>query len=126
MGVTDLSYPVADVWEVAQARVKPREDTSLKGYFIVIGKRTTSLLEVGNFMRPVHPKANALPCRNPPGLMVYAAGPFIGISKKWSTASLSIPLKVGNGSSIRELGLKYRPVEESFRAHYKSWEQAKR
>ncbi|KAH7222655.1 uncharacterized protein BKA55DRAFT_584793 [Fusarium redolens] len=55
--------------------------------------------------------------------MVYAAGPFIGVSKKWSSANLSTPFKVDNTRSIRELGLKYRPIEESFQAYYESWEQ---
>ncbi|EGU86616.1 hypothetical protein HZS61_011311 [Fusarium oxysporum f. sp. conglutinans] len=123
MGVADLSYPVADVREVAEAHVKAGEDTSLKGRFIVSGDRAIPLLEMAGFVRPIHKNPKALPCWNLPTLMVYAAGPFIGVSKKWSSANLSTPFKVDNTRSIRELGLKYRPIEESFQAHYKSWEQ---
>ncbi|KAH6988147.1 dihydroflavonol-4-reductase [Ilyonectria sp. MPI-CAGE-AT-0026] len=124
MGVADLSYPVVDVREVAEAHVKAGEDASLKGRFIVSGDRAVSLLEMAGLVRPVHKNPKALPRWNLPSLMVYAAGPFIGITKKWSAANLSTPFKVDNQKSLRELGLKYRPIEESFQAHYKSWEQA--
>ncbi|KAL9941933.1 hypothetical protein D7B24_009395 [Verticillium nonalfalfae] len=124
MGVADLSYPVADVRDVAEAHVKVGEDESRNGRFIISGDRTISLLEMAGFVRSVHRDPKALPSRNLPRLMVYAVGPFIGISKKWSTANLSIPFKVDNCKSIQELGLKYRPVSESFQAHYRSWEAA--
>lgn len=123
MGVADLSYPIADVREVAEAHLKAGEDTTLEGRFIVSGDRTISMLEMASFVRPVHKSPKVLPSWNLPTLMVYAAGPFIGITKKWSAANLSTPFKVDNQRSIRELGLKYRPVEESFQAHYKSWEK---
>ncbi|KAH8734117.1 dihydroflavonol-4-reductase [Ilyonectria robusta] len=124
MGVADLSYPVVDVREVAEAHVKAGEDAALKGRFIVSGDRAISLLEMASLVRPVHKNPKALPRWNLPALMVYAAGPFIGITKKWSAANLSTPFKVDNQKSLRELALKYRPAEESFQAHYKSWEQA--
>lgn len=46
-------------------------------------------------------------------------GPSSGFQKKvvGRHPNLGIPFKVDNCKSIRELGLKYRPVSESFQAH---------
>ncbi|KAH7363189.1 dihydroflavonol-4-reductase [Plectosphaerella cucumerina] len=125
MGVPDLSYPVADVREVAEAHVKVGDNPCFKGRYIISGDRSIPLLEMAGFIRPVHKNPKVLPRWNFPALMVYASGPFLGISKKWSAANLSIPFKVDNQKSVRELGIEYRPVEESFQAHYRSWEQAR-
>ncbi|KAH6689734.1 dihydroflavonol-4-reductase [Plectosphaerella plurivora] len=123
MGVPDLSYPIADVREVAEAHVAVGENVSHKGRFIVSGDHTIPLLEMAGFIRPVHKTPKVLPRWNFPALMVYVSGPFIGISKKWAAANLSTNFKVDNTRSIRELGLRYRPAQESFQAHYRSWEQ---
>lgn len=123
MGVADLSYPVVDVRKVAKAHVKVGEVTRHKGRFIVSGDRTIPLLEMASFVRPVHKDPKVLPSWNLPTLMVYVVGHYIGISKKWSAANLGISFKVDNQRSIRELKLKYRPIEMSFQEHYKSWEQ---
>ncbi|KAL5592460.1 hypothetical protein FOBRF1_013486 [Fusarium oxysporum] len=94
--IADLSYPIVDMQEVAEAHIKVGEDMSLKSHFIVSGDRVIALLEVAGFVHPIHKNPKALPCWNLPTLMVYAARPFIGILKKWSAANLSTPFKVEN------------------------------
>lgn len=121
MGCPDLSWPLVDVRDVAEAHVRVGENTAVKGRYIISSDHTVSLLEMANLVRPVHQNPKVLPCWNLPKLMVYAAGPFIGISKKWSDANIGIGFKVDNSKSIKELGMSYRSAEEAVQAHYKSW-----
>jgi len=72
-------------------------------------------------VRPHHRDAKILPTRNLPKLMVYAAGPFMGLSMKWVTRNIGIGYKVDNSRSIKELRLRYRSKEETIRDHYMAW-----
>ncbi|KAH8768231.1 hypothetical protein F5883DRAFT_418425 [Diaporthe sp. PMI_573] len=123
IGSADLSYPVADVREVAEAHVKVGENTAAKGRFIISGDHTVSVLEMANLVRPIHPNPRALPRRNMPKFMIYLAGPFIGISKKWADGNIGIGFKVDNTKSINELGMSYRSAEEVLQTHFRSWLQ---
>ncbi|KAM0321922.1 hypothetical protein ACHAQA_009819 [Verticillium albo-atrum] len=123
MGVADLSYPLVDVRDVAEAHVTVGEDWTTKGRYIIAGERSIPLLEIANLVRPIHKTPKVLPSWNLPTLMVYAAGPFIGISKKWSSANLGIPFKVNNQKSRDDLGITYRSAEETIQGHYKHWQQ---
>lgn len=124
MGSADLSYPIVDVREVAEAHVKVGENTAATGRFIISGDHTVSVLDMANLVRPIHPNPRALPRRNMPKLMIYLAGPFIGISKKWADGNIGIGFKVDNRRSINELGMSYRSAEEVLQTHFRSWLQS--
>ncbi|KAH7109544.1 hypothetical protein EDB81DRAFT_873145 [Dactylonectria macrodidyma] len=121
MGSPDLSYPVVDVREVAEAHVKVGENTATKGRYIISGDHTVSLLDMANFVRPIHQNPKALPCWNMPKVMIYLAGPFIGITKKWADGNVGIGFKVDNTRAIRELGMAYTPAEQVLQTQYRSW-----
>jgi dihydroflavonol-4-reductase len=121
MGIIDLHYPVADVREVAQAHVVAGEDTTTKGRFIIAGERSLSLLKMANAVRPAHKTPNVLPTRTLPKLIVYIAGPFMGVSIKWVAKNIGIPFKVDNRRSVSELKIKYRPLEDTMADHYNAW-----
>ena len=121
MGVADLHYPVADVRDVAEAHVIVGEDTATKGRFIIASDRSLSLLDMANAVRPAHKTPNVLPTRNLPKLMVYAAGPFMGLSMKWVSRNIGIGFKVDNRRSFLELKIKYRPLKDTMADHYNQW-----
>ncbi|CAN9393756.1 unnamed protein product [Alternaria alternata] len=121
MGTPELHYPVADVRDVAEAHVRAGENVNAKGRYIIASQQSLSLLDMANFVRPVHKQPKLLPTRNLPKLMVYAAGPFIGVSMKWVSGNIGIGYKVDRSRSVEELGITYRPLEEVFRDHYAAW-----
>lgn len=121
MGAPELHYPVADVRDVAEAHVRAGENVDAKGRYIIASEHSLSLLDMANYVRPVHTQPKLLPTRNLPKLMVYAAGPFIGVSMKWVSGNIGIGYKVNRSRSVEELGIKYHPLEEVFRAHYAAW-----
>jgi dihydroflavonol-4-reductase len=121
MGAPELQYPIADVREVAEAHVQAGENVAARGRYIIASDRSVSLLEMAGFVRPVHKQPKLLPSRNLPKLLVYAAGPFIGVSRHWVSTNIGIGYRVDNSKSIRELGIKYRPMNEVVQSHYQSW-----
>ncbi|KNG45287.1 cinnamyl-alcohol dehydrogenase [Stemphylium lycopersici] len=124
MGAAELHYPVADVRDVAEAHVKAGENAEAKGRFIIASERSLSLLDMADYVRPVHRQPKLLPTRNLPKLLVYAAGPFIGVTMKWVSRNIGIGYKVDRSRSVIELGIVYRPLEEVFAHHYAAWAAA--
>jgi nucleoside-diphosphate-sugar epimerase len=122
LGVPDLHYPVADVRDVAEAHIRVGKSPSAKGRYIIAGQRSICLLDMANYVRGIHHTPESLPTRNLPKLLVFVAGPFIGLPMKWVSRNIGISYKVNNSKGIRELGLTYRPAEEVLRDHYLSWQ----
>ncbi|KAH7390204.1 dihydroflavonol-4-reductase [Cadophora sp. MPI-SDFR-AT-0126] len=122
-GVAELHYPIADVREVAKAHVMAGENLTSKGRYIVAGDKSVSLLEMANFVRPIHREPKLLPTKNLPKMMIYVAGPFMGLSWKWVSANIGIGYKVDNSRSVKDLRLVYPSNEEVVRDHYRTWER---
>lgn len=89
-GVAELHYPVADVRDVAEAHIKVGTSPSAKGRYIIAGDRSISLLDMANYVRGIHRNPESLPTRNLPKLLVFAVGPFIGLSMKWVSRNIGI------------------------------------
>jgi len=121
MGVPELHYPIADVRDVAEAHIRAGSSKSAKGRYIIASDASVSQLDMANLVRPYHRDPKILPTRNLPKLMIYAAGPFMGLSMKWVARNIGIGYKVDNSRSTKELGIQYRPKEETMRDHYLAW-----
>ncbi len=46
-------------------------------------------------------------------------GPMFGLSRKYIKRNIGIPLKFDNSYSIRDLGIEYRPVEQTLTDHFR-------
>lgn len=125
MGVPELHYPIADVREIAEAHVRAGEDRAKSGRFIIASDRSYSLLDMANLVRPFHENPKLLPCHNLPKLMVLTAAPFMGLPMKWVSRNIGIGYNVNNNRSRNELGIRYRPAEETLRDHYQAWLKTK-
>ena len=120
-GVPELHYPIADVRDVAEAHIRAGTSRSAKGRYIISSDSSVSQLDMANLVRPYHRDPKILPTRNLPKLMIYAAGPFMGLSLKWVARNIGIGYKVDNTRSTKELGIQYRSKEETMRDHYLAW-----
>ena len=110
-----------DVRDVAEAHIRAGSSRSAKGRYVVAGDFSVSRLDMANMVRPYHRESKILPTRSLPKLMIYAAGFFMGLSMKWVARKIGISYKVDNSRSIKELGIHYRPKEETMRDHYMAW-----
>lgn len=121
MGCPELFFSLVDVRDVAWAHVKAGTTPAAKGRYLIAGDRTISLLGMADLVRPIHRNPKVLPRRNLPKLLVYAAGPFIGVSFKWVSRNLGIQFQIDNSKSVRELGISYRPADKVLKDHYEAW-----
>jgi dihydroflavonol-4-reductase len=120
-----LSLATVDVREVVLAHIRAAENSAASGRYIVAGKQTISFVEISRIIRKVHRRPYLLPRHEVPDLLVKAVGPFFGLSQRYIRNRLGIGFKVDNRRSIDELGIVYRPVEETLVDHYNSWVKQK-
>lgn len=64
-----------------------------------------------------------MPRHQIPNLVVRIIGPLFGLSQKWMKLNLGVRFEADNARSIEELGVTYRPLEETLRDHYSSWKK---
>ncbi|KAK4118758.1 NAD(P)-binding protein [Parathielavia appendiculata] len=121
VGVPDLAFALVDVRDVATAHLKAAETPQAKGRYIISENRTTPLVEISKCLKQFHDKPALLPSWNMPHLLFRLLGPLMGLSQKWLSANLGIRFAVDNRRAMEELGLTYRPAEETLREHYQAW-----
>jgi nucleoside-diphosphate-sugar epimerase len=120
-GLPDWSMATVDIREVVQAHIEAARQPSAHGRYILAEREMTSLTEMSKILRKVHKYPWLLPKRQLPNWLVMAFGPFFGLSRDYMRKNLGIRFKIDNTRSIKELGIVYRPIEETLTDHYKSW-----
>ncbi len=120
-GIPNYSYSVVDVRDLAAAHVAAGEMAKANGRYIVSHASSTSMLAMAELVRPFHKQAKLLPTRAMPKLLVYLAAPFLNVSKRWADGNLGIDFNLDNRRSREELGIVYRPLEETFGDHHAAW-----
>ncbi|HSG68351.1 MAG TPA: hypothetical protein VK994_06580, partial [Bacteroidales bacterium] len=59
-----------------------------------------------------------LPERKVPKWLFLLIGPMFGLSRKYVSRNIGIPLKVDNTYSIMDLAINYKPAEETLVDHF--------
>ncbi|MGW7257351.1 NAD-dependent epimerase/dehydratase family protein [Streptomyces sp. NPDC054834] len=119
-GAPDFSFTTADVRDVADAHIAAAENPAAKGRYIVAAETMTSFLEMSRVIRARHPRDLRLPRTALPHWPVRVLGPAFGLTQDYIRKHLGIRFRVDNSRSVHELGLSYRPVEETLLDHYES------
>ena len=120
-GAPDFSFTTADVRDVADAHVAAAEHPEAKGRYIVAAETMTSFFEMSRIVRGRHPRDPRLPRTRLPHWPVRILGPAFGLTQDYIRAHLGIRFRVDNSRSVRELGVAYRPIEETLLDHYEAW-----
>jgi nucleoside-diphosphate-sugar epimerase len=110
-GVPKIDLGVVDVREVATAHYNAAFTPEAKGRHILSG-HNTSMLALGKAIGKRFPKA-PVPKNSLPKALVWAVAPAVGYSRKFIADNVGHTLNLDNSKSVRELGIKYRPLEES-------------
>lgn len=122
-GVPDLSFVIVDIRDVATAHISAAEVPQAEGRYIVGQESTTSFLHISKHFKKLRDGSLWLPAHELPTPLVRIVGPLFGLTQKWMSRNLGVSFTVDNTRSIRELGLQYRPVDQTLDAHYASWEK---
>ncbi|MBF2713826.1 NAD-dependent epimerase/dehydratase family protein [Agrobacterium vitis] len=125
-GMPDLSLACVDVRDVAQAHIRAALNPDAKGRYILAENRTRTFLEIAGYARRVHPKPYLLPSWQIPNLVVRLIGPLFGLTQAYMTNHLGIRFALDNRRSQSELGIVYRPFEQTMADHYRGWAQQRR
>lgn len=119
-GVPDLCFLPVDVREVALAHVRAAKLPSAKGRYVVAQNEMISFLEISRTFKAVR-KSMWLPNHQLPTSLVKIVGPLFGLTQSWMANHLGIRFTADNSRSVNELGIVYRPVEETLVDYYQSW-----
>ncbi|KAJ5475364.1 hypothetical protein N7539_008430 [Penicillium diatomitis] len=123
-GVPDLHFALVDVRKVATTHIRAAENADAHGRYILTHDASNSLVDITRMLRPIT-KLSLVPKHTLPNMVVRLAGPFLGFSQDWLRKNLSISFKADNRPSQEQLGIEYRPLEETVADHYESWKKAK-
>lgn len=121
-GAPGFSITYADVRDVALAHLRAAINENAKGRYILAEKSMISLLDMARIVRPCHRRPWLLPRYPVPNWTIRILGPFFGLTQEYIRNHLGIRFTVDNRRSIEDLGIVYRPVEETLRDHYLSWQ----
>ena len=117
LGAPDLPMGVVDVRDVAMAHIQAGYTMTAKGRHIVSGEISTPF-QMGQILRKRYGGKYLLPLMQAPKLMVWAIAPVAGLQRRFVELNVGHPLRIDNGKGRRELGLNYRPFEQTLTDHF--------
>lgn len=86
----------------------------------------TSFHQMSRALLKHHPGNRRLPRTALPHWPVRILGPAFGLSQEYIRNHLGIRFRVDNRRSTEELGLTYRPIEETLVDHHRAWREQRR
>lgn len=117
-GAPPIQLGCVDVRDVAQAHVIAGDNASACGRNIVSAD-VLSILQIGQILHKHYPRY-ALPKKELPKALVWLVGPMTaGVSRKFVSKNMGLPLRFDNTKSKLELGISYRPLEQTLTDHFK-------
>lgn len=111
-GVPSIYMGVVDVRDLADAHYAAGFTPGAEGRHI-ISAENTNFLALAAILQKKYGNAYPFPKKTLPKFLVWLLAPAIGLKRKMISLNVGYQWKVDNSKSIRELGMKYRPVEVS-------------
>ena len=113
-GVPALTFGIVDVRDVARAHLEAAIRPEVHGRHILCAE-TMELLDIARSIQSgSKQKRYPLPTMEMPKLLGYLVGPLFGLSWAFIKRNVGISYKMSNDRSRKELGIHYRPVQETF------------
>jgi len=120
-GAPDFSFTVVDVRDLAAAHIAAAENADTYGRYILATPEMVSFLQMSRILRARFPGNLRLPRWGLPHWPVRILGPAFGLTQDYIRKHLGIRFVVDNHRSVDELGITYRPIEETLTDHYQAW-----
>lgn len=111
MGTPDFRIGCVDVRDLAEAHYKAGYTPNAKGRHIISG-HDSSFLDLSAQVRNEFPNL-PLPKRKLPKFLVVLMAPSVGMTRKMARLNVGHPWHADNSKSVKELGMKYRPLKET-------------
>lgn len=117
LGAPALRMGVVDVRDVARTHIAAGFTDEASGRYIA-NSEITSLLGIGSVLRRHFRDRAAFPRRELPKFLVELAAPAAGMTRKSVRLNVGLPLAFDNARTRAELGITFRPAEESVTEHF--------
>jgi len=111
-GVPDFAIGVVDVRDLAEAHFKAGFTPEANGRNI-ISAENTDFMTLSSFLRKRYGTAYPFPKKILPKWLVWLIAPSAGFTRKMIRLNVGYPWKVDHAKSVRELAMKYRPIDVS-------------
>lgn len=116
-GAPAMTMGIVDVRDVADAHMRAGYNAAAHDRYIVNADSLT-LLEIGKILRARFGPLYAFPRMTAPKAIVKTVAPALGLTRKFVDLNIGYPIAFDNTRSRTELGLTYRPVEETVTDHF--------
>lgn len=111
-GAPPYRMGMVDVRDVAEAHFKAGFTPTANGRNILKAQEA-SILDLANMLRPNYGDKYPLPKGELPKFMVWLMAPMVGMKRKEVKLTLGYPWKADSSKSINELGMNYRPLNDT-------------
>lgn len=120
MGAPMLGIGMVDVRDVAEAHLLAAFNQNARGRYIT-SAHNTDLLELATSLLPKYGDQYPLPKRKLPKWLLMLVGPFVNkaFSRRFIKNNVDIAWKADNGKIRKELGLQFRPLQETMEDAFK-------
>lgn len=115
-GVPDLMMGVVDVRDVARAHILAGLKPTAQGRHLTCAD-TLTILEMGAVLRKKIGDRYPFPRNTLPDFLMYLIGPFVGMSWTEIGRNIGYYYKLDHSYSEKDLGLSYRPIDETLADH---------
>jgi nucleoside-diphosphate-sugar epimerase len=116
-GAPDLSMGMVDVRDVARAHINAGFTPAAHGRYLA-NARTITMLQIGQILRQRFGRSYPFPYTKLPKAMFRLVGPFVGYTREFVDKNVGWPLEFDSSRSTAELGLVYRPADETLADHF--------
>ncbi|MEV7420227.1 NAD-dependent epimerase/dehydratase family protein [Streptomyces sp. NPDC089919] len=125
-GAPDFAFTFVDVRDVAAAHIAAAERPEAHGRYILARPEMVSFRQMARALLAVRPRDPRLPRWGLPHWPVRLLGPAFGLTQDYIRKHLGIRFAVDNRRSTDELGIVYRPWEETVVDHHRAWLERRR
>ncbi|MDC0100210.1 NAD-dependent epimerase/dehydratase family protein [Crocinitomicaceae bacterium] len=109
MGAPEFNIGCIDVRDLAEAHFQAGTKAEAKGRYIISGTNS-GFLEIAGFIKNKFPNYK-IGTKKLPKWMLWLMAPSVGMTRKEVSKNVGFPWKANNSKSIKDLGMKYRPLE---------------
>ncbi len=113
-GVPRLGVGVVDVRDLGVAHYRAGFTPEAEGRYIVSG-HDSDLAELAAVLREHFGDRYPIPTRTLPKWLVWLVGPILDdtLTRRFVSRNVGLPFRADNSKGVRDLGLSYRPLEET-------------
>lgn len=115
-GSPNLEFVFSDVRDIAQGHILAAFTSSAKGRYI-IANETGNLLDVGRIITESYQGKYNVPTRIIPKWLIWLVAPAIGLTRKFVSHNIDLPIKMDNSRSINDLQMQYRSLTTTVIEH---------